>query len=79
MTNWKDGEFEYCQELIATRGNADVTHDPKTIAAYLRLQASCAFGDGEFEIAARLGDAATSINCDAPDWNRASISVERST
>jgi hypothetical protein len=81
MKTWKDGEFEYCQELIADRGNANVSHDHKTIATYLRLQAASAFGDGEFEIAARLGDAATAINCDArnnhaPDWNRAAISVE---
>jgi hypothetical protein len=43
---WKDYEFGYCLNLIRTQGNADVGRDPKTIASYLRLQASSAFRDG---------------------------------
>ncbi|MDE2103796.1 MAG: hypothetical protein KGL39_41545 [Patescibacteria group bacterium] len=73
---WKDGEFAYCRELILSRGDDNVGHDPKSIATYLRLQASAAFRDGEMEIAARLGQAATCVNEDArnnhaPDWRRA--------
>ena len=73
---WKDYEFGYCLNLIRTRGNAEVGHDPKTIASYLRLQASSAMRDGEIEITARLACAATAINEDArnnhqPDWWRA--------
>jgi hypothetical protein len=61
---------------VARRGDSNVGTDPKTIAHYLRLQASQAFGDGEQELCARLSVAATVINCDArnnhaPDWNRA--------
>jgi hypothetical protein len=73
---WKDGEYVYCIDLVHCQGNDDVSRDPKTVAQYLRLQASAAFRDGEYEIAARLGAAATCINCDArnnhaPDWTRA--------
>jgi hypothetical protein len=74
--NWKDGELNYCAVLVENCGNDSVGRDPKTIATYLRLQAACAFDDGEFEIAARLGAAATAINEDArnnhkPNWGRA--------
>ena len=74
--NWQDGEVVYCCKLVESRGNDNVSHDPVTIANYLRLQASSAYRDGEIDIAARLGEAATAINHDgrskhAPDWNRA--------
>jgi hypothetical protein len=74
--SWKDYEFGYCLNLIRTKGNANVGHDPKTIASYLRLQASSAFRDRELEITARLCCAATAINEDArnnhePQWDRA--------
>lgn len=74
---WDDGEFAYCCELVHTHGNANVGYDAKSIAAYLRMQASSAFGFKSFEIAARLGAAASAINSDArvdhaPDWKRAS-------
>ena len=73
---WKDYELGYCYNLVAMHGDENVGHDPKTIATYLRLQASSAFRDGEYEIAARLGAAATAINEDArnnhvPAWERA--------
>jgi hypothetical protein len=76
FTQWKDNEFSYCRELIAKRGDKNVGRDPKSVAAYLRLQAAGAFRDGELEISARLGYAATCINEDArnnhaPDWQRA--------
>lgn len=98
---WKDGEFTYCIGIVARRGDDNVSQDPKTIASYLRLQASSAFRDamsaeGEgvggslragverstlLEIAARLGEAATAVNCDArnghaPDWRRALASLQ---
>lgn len=78
---WKAGEFEYCAELVRSRGDVNVGDDPKTIATYLRLQASQAFRDGQLEIAARLGAAATAINEDArnshnPDWGRAAKIME---
>ena len=62
MTNiaWKDHEFRYCRDLVRTRGT-----DPKTIASYLRLQAASAYRDGEHEISAALGYAATCLNEDA--------------
>lgn len=74
--NWKAGEADYCRRVVKTHGDGSVSYDPKTIATYLRLQASAAFRDNEFETAARLGAAATAINEDArnnhtPDWNRA--------
>lgn len=74
--NWKDGEFAYCEALVHARGNRDVGGAPQTIAAYLRLQASSAFSDGEFELSARLAYAATAINEDArnahtPNWAEA--------
>ena len=79
MTNfkdWKDGEFVYCSHLVAKRGDDSFTHNPKTIATYLRSQASDAFADREYEISARLRAAASAINEDArtnhlPDWARA--------
>lgn len=75
---WKDGEYNFCAVMVRQRGHENVSHEPKTIATYLRLQASAAFGDGEFEISARLGTAATAINEDArnnhqPDWTRAEL------
>lgn len=78
--DWKDGEYTYCALLVATRGNDKVGREPKTIASYLRLQASSAFHDGQFEIAARLGEAATAINYDArnnhtPNWKRADLVI----
>lgn len=74
--DWNDGEFNYCARLIAMHGNSSVGRDPKTVATYLRLQASSAFRDGEYELAARLSAAATCINEDArnnhePRWNDA--------
>lgn len=80
MTVWKDGECLYCLRLIESHGDEKVGRDPKTIATYLRIQASAAFRDRQFEIAARLGAAATAINEDArnnhaPDWARASAAL----
>jgi hypothetical protein len=74
--HWNEGELGYCCKLIGDRGNDSVGRDPKTVATYLRLQAASAFRDGEIEISARLGAAATAINEDArnnhaPDWKRA--------
>ncbi len=74
--HWKEGELHYCCLLVASKGNADVGRDPKSVATYLRLQASAACRDREYEISARLGSAATAINEDArnnhaPDWTRA--------
>ena len=73
---WKDGEYQYCRELVGKRGDSNVGTDPKTIATYLRLQASAALRDGQYEISARLGVAATAVNEDArnnhvPAWSRA--------
>lgn len=81
FAKWRDGEFIYCREVVRHRGNDAVTRNPKTIASYLRLQASSAFHDGEYEIAARLGAAATAINYDArnnhnPDWTRALLALD---
>lgn len=75
--SWKDGEYGYCRCMVRQHGDDHVSRDPKTVAAYLRLQASAAFRDREYEIAARLGAAATAVNEDArnnhaPDWSRAS-------
>lgn len=76
MSVWKSGECWYCARLIASKGDDLVGRDPKTIAQYLRVQACAAFRDGEYEICARLGSAATAINEDSrnnhpPDWARA--------
>jgi hypothetical protein len=91
VQNWKQNEYGYCCVLVCSRGNDSVGRDPKTVATYLRLQASDAFRtadqiDGSqpavwdeatlYEMAARLGAAATAINEDArnnyaPDWRRA--------
>ncbi len=76
INEWKGGEYVYCRDLIISHGDASVGHDPKTIATYLRLQASSAFHDRQYVIAARLGQAATCINEDArnnhtPFWDRA--------
>jgi len=81
MTEWKDGELLYCHSLIGSRGDDNVGRDPKTIASYLRIQASAAFHDKQYEIASRLGAAATAINCDArnnhnPDWDRARVILD---
>lgn len=79
---WKNGEFVYCADLVCGQGDDNVGRDPKNVAAYLRLQASDAFRDREFELAARLGHAAMAINCDArnnhaPDWTRARRVLEK--
>lgn len=73
---WKDGEFYYIREVVRAHGNADVSHDPKTIATYMRLQSSAAFDAGEIEICAYLATAAIKINEDArnshePRWDDA--------
>jgi len=73
---WKDGEYQYCRDLVGARGNPSVGNDPKSIATYLRLQSSAAFRDGEYEVSSRLGVAATAINEDArnnhePSWSLA--------
>lgn len=75
-TSWKSGEAGYCYSLVFSHGDDLVGRDPKNVASYLRLQASQAYRDGENEISARLGTAATAINEDArnnhqPDWARA--------
>jgi hypothetical protein len=74
--HWKDDEVAYCLGLVHNHGDDKVGHDPKSIATYLRLQASAAFSAQQFEISARLGTAATAINEDArnnhtPNWDRA--------
>lgn len=74
---WNKGECGYCYRVVLMEGNPSIGRDPKTIATYLRLQASSAFRDGEYERSARLGAAATCVNEDArnshnPDWRRAS-------
>ncbi len=83
MTNiaWNDHEFRYCRDLVRTKGDGNVGHDPKSIASYLRLQAASAHRDGEYEISSSLGYAATAINCDArnnhaPDFPRALAALE---
>jgi hypothetical protein len=75
-------ELEFCLKLIANEGDAKVGYDPKTIAAYLRLQASSAFRAKDYKSSACLGAAATAINEDArndhaPDWHRAQIYMAR--
>lgn len=77
---WREGEYDYCANLVALRGDDNVGRDPKNIASYLRLQAASAFADREYEISARLGTAATAISADArndhvPDWMRAERAV----
>jgi hypothetical protein len=76
LAAWKHNEFGFCAALVTTHGDANVGHDPQTVATYLRHQASAAFRDGEYEISARLGAAAMCINEDArnnhePNWQRA--------
>lgn len=73
---WNDGEWGYLCGLVAKHGDGNVGHDPKTVAAYLRLQASSAFRDKRYRLAAAIGHAATCVNSDArnnhpPDWDRA--------
>ena len=81
MHAWKSDEYGYCARLVAFKGDRNVGKAPCTIAAYLRLQASQAYRDGEYELSARLGYAATCINEDArnahaPDWARAEEALE---
>lgn len=66
-------ELAYCRLLVETRGNDSVGRTPSVVASYLRLQASIAFRQGHYEMAARLGHAATQINWSAdnkhePRW-----------
>lgn len=66
-------ELAYCLSLVSTHGDDKVGHDAKTIATYLRLQASSAYRAGYLSTAAHLGAAATAINEDArnshtPRW-----------
>jgi hypothetical protein len=75
-------KLEFCLKLIANEGDAKVGYDPRTIAAYLRLQASSAFRAKDYKTSACLGAAATAINEDArnnhePDWKRAQIYIVR--
>jgi hypothetical protein len=81
MHAWKDDEYGYCAELVAFKGNDNIGRNPRVIAQYLRLQASSAFRDGEYELSARLGTAATAIsesadNNHAPNWLWAEEVVE---
>ena len=76
VSEWRDGEMRYLRNVIANQGDDNVTRDPKTIAAYFRLQASSAFRDGHYKLSACIGAAATAINSDArndhaPDWQTA--------
>lgn len=78
---WKDGELGYLVCLVAQHGDDNVSRDPKTIASYFRLQASQAYKDGLYVLAACIGEAANAINCDArndhvPDWNRAQRAIK---
>lgn len=73
---WKDGELSYLCSLVENGGDDNVGRDPKTIATYLRLQASDAYRAGLLELASHIFMAATAINEDArnnhaPDWARA--------
>jgi hypothetical protein len=73
LHTWKNDEYGYCADLVAFKGDNNVGRDPKSIATYLRLQASAAYRDGQYELSARLGTAATAINEDArnnhaPNW-----------
>lgn len=74
--------LEFCLKIIANEGDAKVGYDPKTIATYLRLQATSAFRVEDYKTSACLGAAATAINEDArndhtPDWKRARIFMAR--
>ena len=74
--------LEFCLKLIANEGDAKVGYDPRTIATYLRLQASSAFRAKDYKSSACLGAAATAISEDArnnhiPDWQRARIYMAR--
>ena len=82
MAHFDRDEMTYCANLVSTKGDRNVGLDPKTIATYLRLQASIAFNAGEYECSARLGEAATALNCDArnnhaPNWARAESVLAR--
>lgn len=73
---WKDGEWGYLCCLVAQHGDDNVSRDPKTVATYLRLQASQAHRDKRYRLASCIFAAATAINEDArnnhePDWTRA--------
>ena len=75
-------QLEFCLKLIANEGDAKVGYDPRTVATYLRLQASSAFRAEDYKSSACLGAAATAINEDArnnhaPDWKRAQIYIAR--
>ena len=77
-TDWHDGEYDDCRRLVRDCGDGAVRREPKTIATYLRRQAEHALRDGEYEISARLGAAATAINTDArnnhdPDWEHRAL------
>ena len=81
VARWHGGEFSYLCHLIDKRGDDSVGRDPKTVAQYLRMQASNAFRQGHYKLAACIGDAASCINCDArnnhaPDWTRANASLQ---
>jgi hypothetical protein len=75
-------QLDFCLKLVTNEGDAKVGYDPRTIATYLRLQASSAFRAKDYKTSACLGAAATAINEDArnnhaPDWKRAQIYIVR--
>lgn len=76
MHAWKSDEYGYCADLVAFRGSIEVGETPATIARYLRLQASQAYCDGEYELSSRLWYAATCIDDHTPDWRRAEEALE---
>ena len=43
ITDWHDGEYDYCRRLVRDCRDGAVRRDPKIIATYLRLQAAHAF------------------------------------
>jgi len=80
LSLWKKGEFDYCLNLVKSRGNSSVGTSPQIIAQYLRLQSSDAFWRHEYEISARLATAATCIsesadNNHTPAWERAELAL----
>ena len=82
MAHFDRDEMTYCANLVSTKGDRNVVRYPLTVASYLRLQASIAFKAGEYECSARLGEAATALNCDArnkhaPNWTHAESVLAR--
>jgi len=54
---WQDGEYEYCAELIASGGNANVSH--AAIPDYLMCQIFSARRDERYDVVAALQELRT--------------------